>query len=127
MQLAEIYDESKERTPSQRQLILNELRKAGDKGVLNIDMTSISHRWGARIQELYVQGYEIELYNHGEGVVRYTLISEPESLGTLKTRKAKDILLDVIGEGEVDGEELSFLLDELGLNVTRKAGTYTKR
>lgn len=117
----------KARRNSHRAKILNMLRNAGKKGVLNTEMSQVALRYGGTLGELYSRGYEIEKTNVGNGVYKYTLISEPKT-EIVEHAKAKDILIDMVNSlGEIDGEELSWLLDELGFDVKRKANSYKRK
>ena len=71
----EIYKESKKRKPSQKDNILLALRLAGKDGLTNVELKDIAVRFSARTNELQLDGYDIELFNEGGGVVRYILHS----------------------------------------------------
>jgi hypothetical protein len=115
-----------ERQDNGRVRMLNALRDAGKLGLTNEELTKYSVRYGAPLGELYKRGYVISKEHLGDGLYNYTLVSEPET-ENLNHKKAIDILLEKVSEiGSVTTSELSWLLEELNLNVKRKANTYKK-
>lgn len=123
-----IYKDSVKRAPTQREIILDVLREAGDKGVLNIELVEICIGYRSRIAELYQMGYKVDVENVEKGACIYTLISEPEVPVTI-VPKAVDVLAQKINEeyfGAITTDNLVELLGELNLNVVRKAGSHKK-
>lgn len=121
------YEEAKPRLPNQREKILNMLREAGEKGILNTEFNQIYVRWDARIRELYQEGYIIKAELLGNGIYNYTLISEPEVKHD-KPKKAMDLLEEEIENqygGEVNVEQLKLLMSKEGLNIVRRHGAHT--
>jgi hypothetical protein len=109
-----------------RAKILDSLRKAGSHGLTNVQLSKIAVRYGGSLGELYKRGYIINKEHVGDGVYNYTLVEEPEE-ETLTHKTALELLVDGVNKiGLVDSKELVWLLDELGINVKRKANTYKK-
>ncbi len=71
------------RAPAQRERILTALRKAGSTGVLNVELYKICLRPSARVYELRRMGFEITGECEGDGIFRFTLMSEPSRPGPL--------------------------------------------
>lgn len=118
--------ETKERTSSQRDRIINLLKHAGDKGVLNTQLSKVALRYNARIQELYVRGYKIDSVELAGGITKYILRSEPVEK-VCKPQKAEDILINDIKSKYSDiinSEELQEYLNTHGFTVRRKAGSF---
>jgi hypothetical protein len=62
--------------------ILKALRKAGAKGVTNLDLNKICLRYGARIHTLrHADGHKISTTQEKGRVFRFTLITDAVSLG----------------------------------------------
>lgn len=123
------FAEARPHIRNQRQMILEALRKAGSKGLTNIELSEICQRWAARLQELYVRGYRVKLENLGDGVYNYILVEEPE-FPNPEPPKALDVLVrEIEGKfgGRVTTSQLLYLLEKNNMNVVRKAGTFTKR
>lgn len=123
------FAEAKPRIRNQRQMILDALRKAGSKGLTNIELSEICQRWAARLQELYVRGYKVKLENLGDGIYNYILVEEPE-VPNPEPPKALEVLVKEIESkfgGRVTTSQLLFLLENNNMNVVRKAGTFTGR
>jgi hypothetical protein len=107
-----------------RARMVRKLREAGRLGLTNDELSKIAVRYGGTLGELYKRGYVIEKEHLGEGLYNYVLISEPET-EKLDHKKAVDILIESVAEqGSVTAENLSWMIEELGLNVRRKANTY---
>jgi hypothetical protein len=125
-QLKNIYQDALKRTPTQKETILEKLRDAGSNGVLNTDLVQICIRYTSRLQEMYQEGYRIDVDNLGKGVCNYTLISEP--LVKAKPQPALDVLINHIDQSKlncsVTTEQLLDLLDEFGFNIVRKCGSF---
>lgn len=123
--MSEIYQESKKRLPSQKLLILKELREAGVNGVTNTKLTKIALRYGAPLGSLYQEGYKIDTINLGEGVVKYVLREEPKG-NEKKKDKATDVLSNAMTHhfGEDMSEKFVELMDKLNITVKYKAGTF---
>lgn len=120
--------EAKERIPNQREKILNLLRNAGEKGITNKQFQDVCIRWDARVRELYQQGYVIKNESLGNGLYKYILVFEPETIAE-KPKKAIELLISKINNtynGRIDTESLSSLLEAEGLQVVRKHGAHKK-
>jgi hypothetical protein len=118
--------ETKVRTESQRLKILNLLRSAGNNGVTNVDLAEIAKRYNARIQEMYVEGYEIKVDELVGGLTKYTLEKEPE-MKKSKPDKALNVLIDGIKNkynGILSVEQLIEELDNNNFTVRRNIGTF---
>lgn len=118
--------EAEGRIPNQRERILNLLRSAGEKGVTNNQLIKLCVRWNSRMHELYQEGYEIKTELVADGVYKYILLKEPE-VKRGKPVSAVKLLQKEIEKnykGTVTAEHLELLLDKLGLNVVRRAGTH---
>lgn len=118
--------ETKERTSSQRDRIIALLKQAGDKGVLNTQLSKVALRYNARIQELYVRGYKIESEDLECGLTKYILRSEPTEQFN-KPEKAEALLINDIKNKYSDvitSEQLQEYLDTHGFTVRRKVGSF---
>lgn len=118
--------ETKVRTESQRLKILSLLRSAGNNGVTIVDLAKIAKRYNARIQEMYVEGYEIKVEDLGGGLTKYTLVKEPETK-KIKPDKALNVLIDGIKskyDGSVSVEQLIEELNSNNFTVRRNIGTF---
>ena len=124
----EIYQEAKERMPSQKEKVFNLLKEAGDKGVTNIRLNEIGLRFGQSIYLIKLDGYDIGIENLGDGIVNYTLKNT-----TPKQRKKYEKGIDVLmreikenHEGNITTDELKALLDRHGFNIVRKPNALNK-
>lgn len=122
-----IHEESMERQPSQKELILNSLKLAGSNGVLNTELNDIMLRYSQIIYLLRLDGYEITTTNVSNGVVRYTLINDEPQEKPVK-RSGIDI---VRGEfAELDGMvylfELEDVLNKNNLQIIHKPNGLNK-
>lgn len=118
--------ETKVRTESQRLKILNLLRSAGTNGVTNVDLVKVALRYSARIQEMYVAGYEINVEELAGGLTKYILVKEPETKKS-KPDKALNVLIDGIKNkynGNVSVEQLIEELNSNNFTVRRNIGTF---
>jgi len=118
--------ETKVRTDSQRLKILNLLRSAGTSGVTIVDLAKIAKRYNARIQEMYVEGYEIKVEDLGGGLTKYTLVKEPETKKS-KPEKALNVLIEGIKNkynGNLSVEQLIEELNNNNFTVRRNIGTF---
>lgn len=123
--MTKAYKEAQPRIPSQRERILEALRNSGKDGVLNTELQKIAIRWIARVQELYQQGYKIDVTLVGNGVYKYTLIEEPDVI--LKPKKAMDIFFEKAKQSygeQLSLDQLKTLLSEEGLHIVRKVGSF---
>jgi hypothetical protein len=122
----EILAEATKRMPSQRERILEVLRKAGRNGVLNTDLVKLCIRYTGRLAELYQMGYKIDVDNVEKGVCIYTLREEPKTLVT-DIPTAISVLAKTITEdyhGAITPDTLTKLLKSMNFNVVRKAGSH---
>jgi hypothetical protein len=69
--------EDDERHSSQRDEILQRLRKRGRDGVLNSELNEICYRYGARLWELRKAGWVIVTQSLGGGLYKFILLREP--------------------------------------------------
>jgi hypothetical protein len=119
------YIEAQERIPTQREKILNALIEAGNTGVTNTQLSNMCIRWNSRMGELYAQGYKIDTVLVADGVYRYILKEQPETL-----RKPKNALSILLGEIQdkyddiICAEDLRKILIENNFMISRKGGTY---
>ena len=121
-----IRETAVKRSPSQRTVIIQKLRKAGKKGMLNTDLVKIGIGYRTRISELYKMGYVIDCTYESKGVCRYTLKAEPEVERELDTVKAYQVVYDKIEQlrGFIKKEELMEFLEENNFQIVRKNGSY---
>jgi len=107
--------------------ILMALKSADKKGVTNTILNNISIRFGHYIYLLKIDGYDIEVENLGDGLVRYTLKDTP--LKRIKYEKGIDVLkreiIDNFGNN-ITYEELSSILDKHRFNIVRKPNALSK-
>jgi uncharacterized protein YjbK len=104
------------------------LKKAGNKGVTNVEFSKVANCYTARLSELYSAGYIISVENLGEGVYKYTLEYEPNN--PKKAKKKVDELIEKINKdfsGVVTLKELDSLLTALSINISRKSFPNTKK
>lgn len=123
-----MHQETKERAESQRTKILNALRMKGLDGVTNVMLAEIAMRYNARLQELYQQGYVIDVKEQPNGITKYKLISEPE-VPKKKPEDALSLLIKEINntyDGVVRSEDLIQLLEDNDFTVRRKIGSFNK-
>jgi hypothetical protein len=121
-----ILMEAKKRMPSQREQILNRLREAGDRGVLNTDLVQLCIRYTGRLAELYQMGYKIDTDHVEKGIVLYTLREEPK-VPVKDIPSAISVLAKEINEtyhGAITAETLQALLQQMNFNVVRKSGSH---
>lgn len=81
-----INDREKHR--SQLDRILTLLRERGAAGATNVELNAICFRYGARLWELRKAGYNIRTESLGDGLYRFTLLSEPVKATRLHTDKS---------------------------------------
>lgn len=111
---------------SQREIILEMLRGAGENGVTNTTFQKVSIRWDARIRELYQEGFEIKAEEVKGGVWKYTLLQEP-LFPLPKPKHAMEILLEEIEKkygGSISSAELKKLIMKKRMNVVRAFGSH---
>lgn len=79
-------DQEHGRRISARERILRLLRARGSAGATNLELNSISFRYGARLWELRRRGFVIESRNDGGGRFVFLLRGEPlfENLQTVR-------------------------------------------
>jgi hypothetical protein len=69
-------DSYRDRSPAQRQQILELLEKRGAEGASNAELNEICFRYGARIFELRKMGHKIRTVTETKGVFRFVLQAE---------------------------------------------------
>lgn len=122
--------ETKKRVKSQKETVLDMLKKAGSKGVTNDTLSKVTFRFATSIHLLYQEGYIISTENLGEGVCNYTLLKEPSSPRLEKDEKAIIVLNREIMTKYNDcisSSDLDEILDSLGFVIKRKQGFYSKK
>lgn len=115
----------KKRLETKRGQILNLLRSRGSEGITNVELSDVALRYGGHLGKLYELGYKIKKEPLGDGIFRYTLLSEPER-ERHERKPAIDILLDGVEKLGVSKSEFENLLNELGIAVRFKPYTYNK-
>jgi hypothetical protein len=113
---------SNDRITGKRSEILFALKQAGSRGITNVDLSKFALRYGGYLGALYEQGYKIDKEHLGNGVFRYTLISEPKE--HVEKPKAIDVLFEKIGGKFVTVEDLKTMFEDIGLSIRYKAGTH---
>lgn len=104
--------------------ILNALRSVGSNGITNVELSDIALRYGGYLGKLYEKGYKIEKERLGNGVFKYTLISEPEVEFKSKMSALDKLLKAVENVGSVDSNQLKNLMESLRVSVRNNAGTH---
>ena len=120
--MTSILQEAKKRNPSQKDLMVKMLKRAGEQGVTNIEFARVANCYGARLSELYSAGYKISITSLGDGVYKYVLDYAPDH--PKKAVKKLDELVGVIDNkfgGAVTAYELDELIESLSINVRRKS------
>lgn len=121
-----MYEESKKRQPSQKELVLKSLKLAGSSGRLNTELSEIVLRFSHIIYLLRLDGYRIKTENIEGGLVRYILLkNEPDP------KEAKKKGIDIVREqwGELGGyyfKRLEAILDKHNLQITHKPNALNK-
>lgn len=111
------------RLAKKHEQILNALRVAGKDGITNGELSKIALRYGGHLGKLYKEGYKIDKEFLGEGLYRYTLISEPETI-IVRQKALNKLLSEVEKHGSVDKDTLVELLEINNISVKYKANTY---
>lgn len=121
-----MYKEARERIPNQKKRIIEALRLAGENGLTNKQLSKIAMRYTARMAELYKMGYNIKLDNLGNGVVKYTLLSEP--VKPVKQENALQKIESMIRQmgGEVTMSQLKEVLTSNNIIVAHKGAVQYK-
>ncbi|WP_405169383.1 hypothetical protein [Paenibacillus sp. FSL H3-0286] len=91
-----------------------------------MDLAKIAKRYNARIQELYVEGFEIKVEESAGGLTKYILVKEPETKKS-KPDKALNVLIDGIKSKYNGSLTIEQLIDELNDNnftVRRNIGSF---
>lgn len=104
--------------------VLTALRSVGKEGITNVELSKINIRYGGYLGNLYQQGYDIRTDDMGNGIFKYTLISEPSKI--VKREKAKDVLLKNAVNAGISEEALEKLLNDSGVTVRYVQNTYKK-
>ncbi|UUV46515.1 hypothetical protein [Bacillus phage vB_BanS-Thrax3] len=118
-----MYKSEKQRIAKKREQVLNALREAGSQGITNAELSIIALRYGGYLGKFYELGYKIDKESLGDGLYRYTLVSEPETL--VKREKAIDLLLEEVDKhGMVNKNDLLAILENKNIAVKYKANTY---
>ena len=119
-----MVDEQK-RQARVRDRLLEALR-ANKDGVTNAQLSKDYNilRYGGTLGTLYREGYNIKVERFSGGLVKYTLISEPKEKVLRPT--AIEVLCETINAKGVNStvESIKKLLDEAGVTLRFKAGTY---
>lgn len=127
-----IYKESKQREKSQKSVILDELKHAGSKGVLNTELNDIMLRFGQILYLLHLDGYKIRKENVGNGIVKYTLLnSNPaqkvkrESGLDIVKREMQNVSSN-IEPFNISAVDLEFILESNNLQIIHKPNGLNK-
>lgn len=91
-----------------------------------MDLVKVALRYSARIQEMYVEGYEIKVEELAGGLTKYILVKEPETKKS-KPDKALNVLIDGIKNkynGNVTVEQLIDELNDNNFTVRRNIGSF---
>ncbi|WP_342423150.1 hypothetical protein [Paenibacillus sp. FSL E2-0178] len=91
-----------------------------------MDLVKVALRYSARIQEMYVAGYEINVEELAGGLTKYILVKEPETKKG-KPDKALNVLIEGIKNkynGNVSIEQLIEELNNNNFTVRRNIGTF---
>lgn len=118
------YEEAKERIPTQMEKIINLLKAAGEEGVTNTELSTISLQYSSRISELYMAGYITETIPIKDGLYKYVL---KKVVPPFDIKSATDEILTAIQKdygNRITSEELKALLDEKYFNIHRRSGWY---
>ena len=113
---------------TQKQKIINALREAGETGVTNAELSTISLRYGGHLGNLYRTGYKITKRNLDGGLYNYILVSEPADIKYFKN--ANEEIFEEISEqydDSITSEELENLLHKKHFHIIRKNGWYQDR
>lgn len=124
----EFFEEAKKRMPTQKEMILNALREVGQEGLTNEELNKISYRYSDRIYQLKTAGYVIDVELIGRGLTKYTL--QEGMLNKVDKRSGIEVVKDEIDskyDGKVTPEQLSSLIESLGLNVVRKPNVLNRK
>lgn len=113
-----------EREEKMKLKVLQALRNAGKAGMINAELSQVALRYGGYLGTLYQEGYDITSENIGNGVWRYTLISEPKTI--VKREKAWDVLAKKAEEAGIKRDVLISLFNDNGITVRYVANTYKK-
>lgn len=106
--------------PTQKQAILNLLKKRKSRGVTNAELSKIALCYQTRIFELNQDGYKIEVNYIGRGLTRYVLVGEGEP-APKETVYDKVIKAIKANGNSVDSKLLKKILKESDANVCRKS------
>lgn len=113
-----------QRIPSQIEKILKMLKDAGEDGVTNIELATVSFKYDARISELRMKGYEIETQYVGKSIYKYILKKIPSNYYDFSSA-TDEIIMDLYDEfGDVVSTYFADQLEKKHFHVTRKSGWY---
>lgn len=114
-----------QRRESHKLRILDVLRQRGAMGITNVELSQmISLRYNDGLHRLYKLGYKIENEDLGNGLYKYTLVSEPEEELAPKPSAYEALIEEVDKEEIIDSETLKKILDKVGITVRYKPYTY---
>ena len=118
--------ETRKRLATQREKIIQLLIDAGEDGVTNTEMATVSLRYGGHINEMYRQGYKIKKLGLGGGVFRYWLLSIPSQIKI--PENAHDIFMDEVERrlGADISAEISEIHEDLYFHTVRRNGWYLR-
>lgn len=113
-----------QRQSNQREKILQTLRDHKETGITNLELSYVSLRYGGHLGALYQKGFKISKESLGNGLYLYKLLEEPSEDYQGKM-KAYDVLKEALKSTcSLDEDKFEKMMDELGLSVRYKAGTY---
>lgn len=111
--------ESRKRTSSQKEKILQMLQNAGEHGVPNSKLIEVALRFSAVLHLLRQDGHIIELISKGEGHYNYVLTGFKEPVTTIP---ALEVLWNEVAEHDtVTFDELKKIMESKNLTFKRKA------
>lgn len=112
-----------ERIKNKGEQIKLALRMAGNRGMTNVELSKMALRYGGYLGKLYEEGYEIDKEFLGEGVYKYTLISEPEEK-VVRVSAIDKLFKEIEHHGVVTRKMLEKIMKDNRIAVKYKANTY---
>jgi hypothetical protein len=123
----ESFHEAQKRIPTQRLKIIDRLREAGEDGLTTAQLNQICFRYGARLAELYKEGYVITKEALTDGLYKYILKAVP---GDIKYfANAEDQFLATVAErfNKELAAELADMLMGYDFKIVRNPGWYQRK
>ena len=111
------------RQDTKKEQIINILRERPN-GITNVELSKVALRYGGYLGLLYRDGYKITKAHLGDGVYLYTLTEEPKEKRQHSTAiETFACALQLNGMDDV-ASSLVELLEEAGVALRFKGGTY---